>query len=605
MAHFRGGMEFAAGRPLRLPAPPPTISVPGVRLRCHERPEVIQGQALRPGQVLLRPTQIGSWYQVSPLAGTVRSIDPVHRLEGHLAQGVEEHRGYEIVIEAASPTSATSLEIAAPRGRRLDAWFIALRQIGSWSDRDGGVGFIPQLAAAQTRKIDTVVCVGLDAFPPYPDASSLLLSFPDDAVLGTIIVSDLVSAGNAMILAPDSRAIQGPLGSSCRNYNLKLAVSPNIYPAADPMLVAWTHAGKRKLPRGVNPATRGMILLHPWTAIRIGRWFTLQRFDLVRPIFLAWPGGRPALSAQYAMPGQPLRSLDSRLPAQLANDPRRVLLGNPMTGRPVAVATTSPIPSTPAAPPAAPTVDRPASPALGNGRTNLPTPRPASTPIAPEGDAALDDARASTPIDLQAHAPADSPADAPRPAPAASVSIDAPPAGASAAGLDNKADRTPVLAPGVEEPTVPDDELLVSVIPREPAPAEEPCITCGWCVDVCPTALRPIHLATLARTHADDDALLDHLDWCMECGLCSHVCPSSIPLTQTLRQAAHEMAERHPGRYFPTVSLPVKNLNISTVAARPAGTTEGTSGSTPAPPQAGAAANEAGKPPPDKSEGPL
>lgn len=572
-------MEFAAGRPLRLPPPPPMLAVPGVRLRCIERPEVIQGQAVRPGQVLLRPTQTGSWFQVSPLAGTVRSVEPAYRLEGHLAPGADP-RGYEVVIEAASPTSATSLEVAAPRGRRLDAWFVALRQIGSWSDRDGGVGFIAQLAAAQTQPVDTVICVGLDAFPPYPDASSLLLSFPDDAVLGTIIVSDLVSAANSMLLAPDTRSVQSTLSASCRNYNLKLGVSPNRYPAADPMLVAWTHAGKRRLPRGVNPATRGMLLLHPWTAIRIGRWFTLQRFDLVRPIFVAWPGGRPALSASYAMPGQPLRSLDARLPAQLDSDPRRVLLGNPMTGRPVSSAGVHV--AVASAPGMAPTTAsgagdgtsaepaRPAAPGSPSLTAAAPaaTPRPQapSRPDSPTTDLATSDLTAPD-------APSDeSPSTPGAPSPTVPTSPTADPPNASPP-LDEPSapvDLAQTLAPCAAEPTVPDDELLVCIVPREPAPQAEACVTCGWCVEVCPTSLRPVYLADLATSRTDDDALLDHLDWCMDCGLCTHVCPSSIPLAQTLRQAAHELADRRPGRFSPTVPLPVKSLNAVLAPAAPA-----------------------------------
>ena len=58
---------------------------------------------------------------------------------------------------------------------------------------------------------------------------------------------------------------------------------------------------------------------------------------------------------------------------------------------------------------------------------------------------------------------------------------------------------------------------------------------------MCPTALRPIDLALLARNRRDDERLIEHLPWCIDCGLCSHVCPSSIPLTQTLKLAAEEL----------------------------------------------------------------
>ncbi len=108
-----------------------------------------------------------------------------------------------------------------------------------------------------------------------------------------------------------------------------------------------------------------------------------------------------------------------------------------------------------------------------------------------------------------------------------------------------------------------------SLAVREPPVNESPypCIACGWCVDVCPTSLIPIHLMELADraqrfvaaapltpggglptspdplgARAAREAL-----HCLGCGLCSYVCPTRLPLTQkTLRLRAWVVAE--PGR---------------------------------------------------------
>ena len=92
------------------------------------------------------------------------------------------------------------------------------------------------------------------------------------------------------------------------------------------------------------------------------------------------------------------------------------------------------------------------------------------------------------------------------------------------------------------------DSITVREVPVAETPS--PCFACGWCVDVCPTALNPVNLldlaehaqhaaggtesaaiAALLRSHEAREAL-----HCVGCGLCSYVCPTRLPLTQqTLR----------------------------------------------------------------------
>jgi electron transport complex protein RnfC len=231
----------------------------------------------------------------------------------------------------------------------------------------------------------------------------------------------------------------GRLRPSCRNYRLRLIAQHNVYPASDPTFVVAQHApGNRKLPHGTNPVTQGVVLINPWTAIRIGRWYTLRRVDVIRPIFLAWPDAEARLTSAYAMPGQPLATLDDRLRGALHESTKRVIIGGALTGR-----------------------------------------------LASEG------------------------------------SPDAP----------------------ESEPVTRGDEHVVAVLPRVTIAPPEPCISCAWCVDVCPSHLRPIHLAELCASRSDDATLLDHLPWCVDCGLCSHVCPSRIPLAQTLRRTVNAMAD--------------------------------------------------------------
>jgi electron transport complex protein RnfC len=114
------------------------------------------------------------------------------------------------------------------------------------------------------------------------------------------------------------------------------------------------------------------------------------------------------------------------------------------------------------------------------------------------------------------------------------------------------------------------DAATESLSFREPAAPEHPtaCLACGWCGDVCPTALQPMHLLELAQriptglemaqglrgnasataggtappaTAGAGDAVrllrtreAAETAHCIGCGLCSYVCPARLPLTQEI-----------------------------------------------------------------------
>jgi len=72
---------------------------------------------------------------------------------------------------------------------------------------------------------------------------------------------------------------------------------------------------------------------------------------------------------------------------------------------------------------------------------------------------------------------------------------------------------------------------------KDEVSANEPsaCISCGRCVEVCPSRLVPTKLAQSAE-HFDDETFVNcnGLE-CVECGCCSFVCPAKRPLTQMIK----------------------------------------------------------------------
>ncbi len=417
-------MEFRASRPIRVGQPPEQIEAHPVRQWCERKPVVAAGQPVRQGQPLVI-ADAGGRGCVSQVTGTVRQVTP--------AQGGDADGGAGwVTIDPSGEHIDTQLVLAPPRDRTLDDWFGVLDQVGPWGGRDGGVGLSAQLRAARQKPPQWVVCMGLDTFPPYPVRSSLLRSFPDDVVLGTLILADVVGARQSLMLASQHPSVLSKLRVSCKNFNLPLIAQPSVYPCADPTLVVWSHVpGRRRLTVGANPVGEvGVMLIDPWTAIRVARWFTHYKLDLARPMMVAWPRSGTPMTVRYALVGQPLGSLDDQLATVLkAGGP--VIFGNPMA-------------------------DRLVSAACGSDSGEL---------------------------------------------------------------------------------VVPGDELLVTVIDRLDEPQPEPCISCGWCVDVCPTGLRPNQMFELCGKAGAGPALNKQLSWCIDCGLCSHVCPSSLPLAQSFRRA--------------------------------------------------------------------
>jgi Na+-translocating ferredoxin:NAD+ oxidoreductase subunit C len=71
---------------------------------------------------------------------------------------------------------------------------------------------------------------------------------------------------------------------------------------------------------------------------------------------------------------------------------------------------------------------------------------------------------------------------------------------------------------------------------------ERPCISCGFCEDICPVRIIPHLLSKYVTRGIIDETLMNYdIFNCIECGLCSFVCPSKIPLLQHMKEGHRKL----------------------------------------------------------------
>lgn len=78
---------------------------------------------------------------------------------------------------------------------------------------------------------------------------------------------------------------------------------------------------------------------------------------------------------------------------------------------------------------------------------------------------------------------------------------------------------------------------------------QEPCISCGYCADVCPMRLMPMKYDELRRQ--EKYSLMEekyNLSSCIECGACEYVCPSRVPLLESIHMGKAKEREKNRAR---------------------------------------------------------
>ena len=70
-----------------------------------------------------------------------------------------------------------------------------------------------------------------------------------------------------------------------------------------------------------------------------------------------------------------------------------------------------------------------------------------------------------------------------------------------------------------------------------------PCVSCGFCEDVCPAGIMPHLIHKYLYKDDIDGAEKMRIDLCLECGLCSYVCPAKLELRQQFVEAKEQIRQ--------------------------------------------------------------
>lgn len=75
---------------------------------------------------------------------------------------------------------------------------------------------------------------------------------------------------------------------------------------------------------------------------------------------------------------------------------------------------------------------------------------------------------------------------------------------------------------------------------------ERPCISCGYCEDVCPAGIVPHLIYKYVERKKIEDALLNlRIFNCIDCNLCTYVCPSKIDIARFIKEGKNKLKEEY------------------------------------------------------------
>ena len=91
----------------------------------------------------------------------------------------------------------------------------------------------------------------------------------------------------------------------------------------------------------------------------------------------------------------------------------------------------------------------------------------------------------------------------------------------------------------VETPIIKGSSAVLFLKQKKAEPNN--CISCGYCIDVCPMHLMPLTFAEKFRKGKIEQLDKYNINLCIECSACEYICPSNVPLMESIKSGKKQL----------------------------------------------------------------
>lgn len=293
------------------------------------RPVVKPGEHVEAGQMIAEATGFVSVPIHSPVAGTIKKLEPTRTPQGIWQDSIvitPDPESSGVVPHPRSDEEVTSLPPADIIKEVKDAGIAGL----------GGATFPThvKLTIPQGKKADYVLINGAECEPCLTCDDALMRTHPEEIILGTLLLMKATGAPEGIIGIEENKpeAIAAMKAAAAPNSNLSVCILKKKYPQGGEKQLINAITG-RVVPAGGLPIDTGCIIDNVATAFAV--WDAIwQRRPLTRRVVTVTGEGLDNPGNFIVANGTPINDI-FQFAGGLPEDTGKVIAGGPMMGRAV------------------------------------------------------------------------------------------------------------------------------------------------------------------------------------------------------------------------------------------------------------------------------